>query len=579
MEKWSKENKSKTVGAVLIASFVFYQLTKYIGERVKAKRVLRKAKRKADEKLSKPLPPLALPSTDRQLYILSLKAFELAEGIRAKTLNAEEVLSTYVNRAYLVGRTLNLSAEEVFADAFGRLEFIDDGGLLAGVPISIKDEIMQLGCHSSGGVVRLAEVEDGCDSVLIRLLRAQGAVPFVRGSALQLMMWFETTSHLYGTAQNPWDILRTPGGSSGGDAGLVASSCTPLAIGSDIAGSIRIPAAFCGIYGFKPSSRRVSSLECVSTHPKCFCPLEMLVKSSYGPLGKCVEDLALVLKSWWRSDLWKSDCEVVPLAFNESEYSKTGKMKIGFFDYNSVFECAGVVKKAIRNTVQQLQNQGHEVVEIRTDMIPNAVELFVRATYAAPGSYLMEELQGEDPAWMYYKSYYQAKFGLSDFLFRVKTFLTGYRKLTHYLGFARPSSLSQFCEISAQITRFKAKFNEYWTGLGLDAVICPIWPLVAPLHKTTVKVSHAFSYSLLWNLLDYPAGVVPVCQVEEGEDVYECEENDAFVSTAQQIMKNSVGLPISVQVVGRTYEDEKVLRAMKIVQDTFEFYKLPELNT
>lgn len=576
MKKWIPEDKPKVLGTVLITSFVFYQLTKYISERIKAKKILRKAKKRQHEKLSTPLPPLSLPSTDKQLYILSLKAYELADCIKAKTLTAEEVLSTYVNRAYLVGRKLNLSAEEVFGDAFRRLELVNDG-LLAGVPISIKDEIMQLGCHSSGGVVRLAEDEDICDSILIKLLRTQGAVPFVRGSALQLMMWFETTSNLYGTAQNPWDILRTPGGSSGGDAGLVASSCTPLAIGSDIAGSIRIPAAFCGIYGFKPSSRRISGLECVSTHPKCFLPLEILVKSSYGPLGKCVEDLALVLKSWWRNSLWKTDCEVVPLVFNEAEYTKTGKMKIGFFDYNSVFECAGVVKKTIRNTVQQLQNLGHDVVEINTDMVPKAVELFIRATYAAPGTYMMEELQGEDPAWMYYKSYYQAKFGLSDFLFRVKTFLTGYKKLTNYLELAVPSSLSQFCEIGAQIEQFRAKFNEYWTGLGLDVVICPIWPLVAPLHKSTVKVSHAFSYSLLWNLLDYPAGVVPVCQVGEGEDIYESNEKDAFVWTAQEIMKNSVGLPISVQVVGRTYEDEKVLRAMKIVQDTFKFYKLPEL--
>ena len=576
MKKWLPDNlsKPKTLGAVLSTSLIVYAFSKYLLQRLKAKKMLRKAEKKSQEKLSKPLPPLSLPSPERQAYILNLKAFELAECIRAKTLTPEEVLSTYVNRAYRLGRDLNLSAEEVFVDAFKRLETIGDG-LLAGVPISIKDEIMQIGCHSFGGVVWLSENEDVVDSVLVSLLRAQGGVPFVRGSAMQLMMWFETTSNLYGTALNPWDTSRTPGGSSGGDAGLVAASCTPLAIGSDIAGSIRIPAAFCGIYGFKPSSRRITSIDCVATHPRGICPLELVVKASYGPLGKCVEDLALVLKSWWTHNLWLNDPDVVPLVFNDSEYTKAGKMKIGYFDYNSVFECADVVKKAVNDTVEKLEALGHEVIRINTDSIPKAVELFIRATYGIPGSYMLEELQGEDPAWVYSKSYYQAKFGLSDFLFRTKTFLNGYKRLSEYLKFAVPSTLDQFSQISAQIAKYKAEFNEYWTGLGLDVVVCPIWPLVAPLHKTTVKVAHAFSYSFLWNLLDYPAGVVPVTLVKQGENKYECTENDSYVKTAQQIMRDSVGLPVSVQVAGRTYEDEKVLRAMKIIQDAFQFHNLP----
>ena len=247
-------------------------------------------------KLSKTFPPNDIPD-DLQSFILSLNAYEIALNINNEKITAQEVLLTYIARAQELGRKYHLSAEEVFEDAISRVSDLSSGSL-KGVPISIKDEIFQENCHSSGGVVRLAFIPDKQDSILVTLLRKAGALPFVRGNAMQLMMWFETSNNLYGRAENPWDPKRTPGGSSGGDAGLVAAGATPLAIGSDVAGSIRIPAAFCGIYGFKPSAKRITSAECTSTHPNCMAPLELLVKASYGPLGRCVEDLVLVLQAW-----------------------------------------------------------------------------------------------------------------------------------------------------------------------------------------------------------------------------------------------------------------------------------------
>jgi fatty acid amide hydrolase len=558
-------------------SLLLYSLIKYLRRRAKAKKMRDKGKAKLNSKLSQPIPVLPKVSEEKTAEILSLKVHELVEGLNNKTLTSMEVLSVYISRCIDQGRRLNLSAEELFHDAITRIFSIPASGLLLGVPISIKDEIFQENCSSSGGVVWLSESKDPNDSILVSLLRKQGALPFVRGNAMQLMMWFETTNNLYGTAQNPWDTKRTPGGSSGGDAGLVASRCCPIAIGSDIAGSIRIPSAFCGVYGFKPSSRRITSMDCVATHPKGSCPLEFVVKASYGPIGRCVEDLSLVLRSWWRSELWENDDAVIPLSFNEEEYKKEGKLRIGYFEYNQVFECAQVVKNVVQETVQKLQELGHEMVPVNTNMIPRAAELFIRATYAIPGSYMMEELQGEDPAWTYMKSYYQAKSSIFDSLFRMKCFLTGHWRLAYYLKFAKQSTFSELCEISRGISEFKFEFGQYWNELGLDAIVCPIWPLVAPLHRTTVKIAPAFSYSFLWNLLDYPAGVVPVRQVQEGEDIYDSKERDSFVKVAKEIMSGSVGLPVSIQVIGKPYEDEKTLRLMKVVEKIHQFHKLADI--
>jgi fatty acid amide hydrolase len=191
---------------------------------------------------------------------------------------------------------------------------------------------------------------------------------------------------------------------------------------------------------------------------------------------------------------------------------------------------------------------------------------------------MMEELQGEDPVWTYKKSYYEDRLFFAEKLIKAYKKLTGYKILAHHMSFAKKLTYHEFCILAQEIQDFKCEFNEYWQSLKLDVAVCPIWPLVAPYHETTVKLAHAFSYSLFWNLLDFPAGVVPVKKVEKGENRYEYFSTDSFVKVAQENMKNSEGLPVCVQIVGSTYQDEKVLRVMKIVQDHFGFYELAKVD-
>ena len=164
-----------------------------------------------------------------------------------------------------------------------------------------------------------------------------------------------------------------------------------------------------------------------------------------------------------------------------------------------------------------------------------------------------------------------------DFIIRLLKRFSGYKQLSSLMAFAKPLTYKEFCVLGAEVAEFRFEFNQYWQGLNLDAAICPIWPLVAPLHESTVKIAPAFSYSFFWNLLDFPAGVVPIKLVEKGEDIYRYHKNDSYIKVAQEIMKNSEGLPVCLQVVGCTYQDEKVLRVMKIVQDLYKFHKIPLL--
>ena len=214
LEKLLPSKKSKRFLVLLsltTSSYLTYHLLLYTQDRIKARQLSLRSARLLSKRNSKPLPALSLPSPSHQSYIISLNAHEISSKIRAGELSFEEVLSTFVYRAYHIGRELRLSGEEPFDQAFASLETLSSqqDGILLGVPISVKDEIDQAGCSSATGITWAAEEIKENDSVLITLLRKQGAIPFVRGSAMQGLMWYETTNNIYGTAVNPWNKDRT----------------------------------------------------------------------------------------------------------------------------------------------------------------------------------------------------------------------------------------------------------------------------------------------------------------------------------------------------------------------------------
>jgi Asp-tRNA(Asn)/Glu-tRNA(Gln) amidotransferase A subunit family amidase len=126
-------------------------------------------------------------------------------------------------------------------------------GLMHGIPISVKDSIYQKGKLSTFGLSYLCEELALTDSVLLKLFLVEGAIPIIKGNTSQGPFGINSSNKVFGEAVNPFDFLRSCGGSSGGDAGLVASKCVPFSICDDTCGGIILPAALCGVYGFKPT--------------------------------------------------------------------------------------------------------------------------------------------------------------------------------------------------------------------------------------------------------------------------------------------------------------------------------------
>src|SRR5689334_5074188 len=185
---------------------------------------------------------------------------ELAVAIKSGVLSSRELLELYLDRVERFNSALNaivtLDADRARAEADAADAAIARGdqlGPLHGVPITIKDAIETAGMRTTSGAEMLAEYLPERDAVAVARLRAAGAIVFGKTNLPEFAGDAQTFNELFGTTNNPWDRERTPGGSSGGAAAAVAAGLTGMELGSDLGGSLRIPAHFCGVYTIKPT--------------------------------------------------------------------------------------------------------------------------------------------------------------------------------------------------------------------------------------------------------------------------------------------------------------------------------------
>ncbi|NXN18642.1 VDHAP protein, partial [Indicator maculatus] len=202
-------------------------------------------------------------------------------------------------------------------DQLQKIKQQKEKGLLYGIPISIKDHINCKGHISSGGMVKfLGQVKEE-DSVIVQVLKSQGAIPFVKTNIPQTMLNYDCSNLIFGQTLNPLNHQKSPGGSSGGEAALIAAGGSILGIGSDIAGSIRLPSSFCGLCGLKPTGNRIryiTTFDLSACSDRTFLPA---VTGSLGPMARDVDSLALCMKSLLCEEMFQLDPTVPPFPFDE----------------------------------------------------------------------------------------------------------------------------------------------------------------------------------------------------------------------------------------------------------------------
>ncbi|WP_253286784.1 amidase [Virgibacillus sp. MSJ-26] len=229
--------------------------------------------------------------------ILDMDASTLASKIKNGDLTSLKAVNTYINHIKEVNPSINAVVENHFSQAIEQAKVYDqkakDGqiiGPLHGVPVSIKESFDVIEMKTTGGLIHRQDFIAKTDAICVAKLKKAGAIVLVKTNTPTLCFCQETNNKLYGRTNNPWDLSRTAGGSSGGEGALLGVGGIAIGLGSDIGGSIRFPSHFNGIVGFKPGKYQVSQK---GHYPFLAHPLQERMQS-IGPMGKSVQDIELL---------------------------------------------------------------------------------------------------------------------------------------------------------------------------------------------------------------------------------------------------------------------------------------------
>jgi aspartyl-tRNA(Asn)/glutamyl-tRNA(Gln) amidotransferase subunit A len=444
-------------------------------------------------------------------------AVKLANLIRSKDLSPVELIDTTLHRIEAVNSSVNafvaLRADDALREAKALAEDISAGkdpGPLAGIPVGVKDMEDTRGMVTSFGSIPFKDNMVQQDSIQVARLKAAGAIVVGKTNTPEFGFTGFTKNRLYGVTGNPWNPERTPGGSSGGAAAAIAGCMVPLATGSDAGGSIRIPASYCGCFGFKPSYGRIP-----------LGPLPALHMSRtwhLGPLSRTVSDAALYLDCV--TGYHPADPDSLPhpdLSYVDCLEKLPPNLKIGFSPDLGYARVQKDVAAAVKQALKAFEDLGH-TVDIWQGKIP----------------------PGLDDAWsklMIYELYAIIHDRLDD----IRPELG--RTLVHSLDLAKRLNVYDLIAIQNTRAKLNDSLTEFFTEF--DLLLTPTMPTEAfaasgpppaEIDGHPINLLDAVAFTYPFNLSGHPAATVRAGMTVNG-------------------------LPAGLQIVGPRYRDELVLQA------------------
>lgn len=495
----------------------------------------------------------------------------LARRVAAGEVSAREMVDEALARIDAVDAALNAVAFRRFDAARREADELDAArrrgealGPLAGVPLSVKECFFLPGTPSTIGVQRFVGADYEEEYAPLARLRAAGAIVVAKTNVPQLMVMHETDNPVYGRTNNPWDLERTPGGSSGGEAALLAAGGAALGIGNDLGGSIRIPAHFCGLAGLKPTSGRLTNVGGFAN----FRGMEAFQPQS-GPLARRVEDVALA----WQTmlDTAPRDPRTIPLPWRDPSRVEVDRLRIGWFDDDGYFPASPALRRAVRAAIDALQAAGAEIVPFPIAFMPEALRLYFGLVSADGGADCRRILGRSARDWrvrqlLWLGSLPRVLRGPAAAALR----LGGQRRTAELVEWTGARSTDRYWQLTWQLRELAHRFHHAWREAGLDALVCPPHALPALRHGTSAELGPAASYSMLFNVLELPAGVVPVTCVAAGEESDRAATADRIDRLAAQCEQGSAGLPTGVQIVAPAWREDVVLALMQAVEASVE---------
>jgi Asp-tRNA(Asn)/Glu-tRNA(Gln) amidotransferase A subunit family amidase len=457
----------------------------------------------------------------RHIHAKKISPVELAEAHLAKIERLNPKLNAFVQVD--PGRVRQQAKEAELAVTSG-----NDLGPLHGVPISIKSSIEVMGMKCEAGTRLRAGFVAKSDAPLVERLRKAGAVILGVTNTPELLMAWETDNALYGRTNSPWNLNRTPGGSSGGESAAIASGMSAGGVGSDGGGSIRVPAHFTGICGLKPTPGRIPA---TGHFPPSGGPFALI--GVVGPMARTVADLKILFEVMQGPDDGDTCSAPVPLRWPIDEQVR--KLRIGYFEDDGRTPVTPEIRKAVRTAADALSRAGFQIEPFRPEGLEEARTLWKKFFVKMGGMLIAPMFAGREneanPILRQYLEWSEAEPSLSG-----------------------PDVIDTWIQRDVLRARFLEQMRSYPVLLCSPAAIPAFrhgersWTI----DGKVVQYLDAWSYTEWFNLLGNPAAVVPVSHSNQG-------------------------LPIGVQIVGRPWEEEEVLSVAAAVERECGGWKIPPI--
>ncbi len=451
--------------------------------------------------------------------------------LRSGQLSILELAEVHIRQIERLNPSLNAFVHfdgDRVRDSARRLDALSEvSGPLHGLPVTVKSSIATAGYRCEIGSTLNRGYQPREDAVVVARLRAAGALILGTTNCPEFLMAYETDNLLHGRTSNPWDLERTPGGSSGGESAAIAAGMSAAGLGSDSGGSVRVPAHFTGICALKPTPGRIPGRGHL---PPCVGPFSIL--GAIGPMARTIADITLLFRTLSGQD--PDDPASPPLPLREPTLEELRCNTIGYFEDDELTPVTSETRLAVRSAAEALGESGFRVEPFRPQTLEPLRKLWWKF-FVQCGA-------------MFYEPTVRGKREQLSPIFK------------EFLAFSEsipPLAATELLEAWAELDLLRAKtlaaMRDY------PVLLCPVAAIPAFRHGErawkiegrTIDYLDAVRYTQWFNALAAPAAVVPVGISPEG-------------------------LPIGVQIVARPFEDETALEIAALVNAAFG-YRPPAL--
>jgi Asp-tRNA(Asn)/Glu-tRNA(Gln) amidotransferase A subunit family amidase len=456
--------------------------------------------------------------------------------ISSRAVSPVEVVEAHLRRIEQVNPALN-AIVTLAEDAIDRARKCEAAlmsgnhvGPLLGLPVTVKDTIDTAGLRTTSGSQIRAHHAPEQDAASVARLKAAGAIILGKTNTPEMAIPYETDNPVFGPANNPHARHRTCGGSSGGEAAAIAACLSPAGLGSDLSGSIRVPAHFCGIAGLKPTTGRVA----MHGHTPAALGVVAL-GASIGPMARRVEDLALLFKVLAEPTQFEA-------AQNETDILNPTALRgfrVAWYTDDGVSPVSDEIRAAVRSAAKALADTGFDVIEVTPPGISNGSRLWIDLFSRAANSEIAALYQGREVEAGPQVARLLREFNNSSPAFDEKI-----------------ERAERLAEAVLERERLREELLQWMRTTEL--ILAPVGATAAFEHGAqrvevsgkSISVFRAFSYSQTFNVLGLPSVAVPAGRTANG-------------------------MPIGVQVVGRPFEERTVLSAAAIIEAALGGWQRP----